>query len=47
MALRYGADLGIDDIAQTLGVSVPAVKSLLHRGRASLRGSEQLQSYVS
>ena len=47
IALRYGADLGVEDIAQTLGVSVPAVKSLLHRGRASLRGSEQLQSYVS
>lgn len=32
IALRYGADLGIDDIAETLEVSGSAVKSLLHRG---------------
>lgn len=44
VALRYGADLSLDEIAQTMNISVSAVKSLLHRGRASLRGSEQLQS---
>ena len=46
IALRYGADLGIEDIAETLGVTVPAVKSLLHRGRATLRSSPTVQSYT-
>ncbi|HMJ74703.1 MAG TPA: sigma-70 region 4 domain-containing protein, partial [Iamia sp.] len=46
IALRYGADLGIDEIAATLQLTVPAVKSLLHRARAALRGSEALQSYA-
>jgi RNA polymerase sigma factor (sigma-70 family) len=46
IALRYGADLGIGDIAETMDLTVPAVKSLLHRARASLRGSTELQSYA-
>lgn len=46
IALRYGADVGIDDIAETLQVSVPAVKSLLHRGRRALRASPDVQSYA-
>jgi len=46
IALRYGADLGIDDIAETMHLTAPAVKSLLHRARASLRGSTELQSYA-
>lgn len=46
VALRYGADLGIDDIAATMRLTVPAVKSLLHRARAALRGSPELQSYA-
>ena len=46
IALRYGADLGIDDIAETMHLTVPAVKSLLHRARASLRGSTELQPYA-
>ena len=46
IALRYGADLGVDDIAETLHLTGPAVKSLLHRGRAALRGSAELQSYA-
>lgn len=46
IALRYGADLGIEDIAETLGATVPAVKSLLHRGRAALRSSVELRTYV-
>lgn len=46
IALRYGADLGIGDIAETMHLTVPAVKSLLHRARASLRGSTELQSYA-
>ena len=47
IALRYGADLGIDDIADTLQVTPAAVKSLLHRGRASLRHSPVVQSYTT
>ena len=46
VALRYGADLGIDDIAETMHLTGPAVKSLLHRARAALRGSSELQSYA-
>lgn len=37
MALRYGADLGIEDIAATMHTSESAVKSLLHRARTTLR----------
>ena len=46
IALRYGADLGLDDIAEALRVTVPAVKSLLHRARAALRSSPVIQSYA-
>jgi RNA polymerase sigma factor (sigma-70 family) len=46
VALRYGADLGIDDIAETLHLSAAAVKSLLHRARATLRGSPEMRSYT-
>jgi len=46
IALRYGADLGIEEIAETLGATVPAVKSLLHRGRTSLRSAPELQTYA-
>lgn len=46
IALRYGADLGIDDIAETLQTTAPAVKSLLHRGRATLRSSPAVQSHA-
>ena len=46
IALRYGADLGIDEVAATLGVSVPAAKSLLHRGRNALRASPEAQAYA-
>lgn len=46
IALRYGADLGLDEIADTLEVSVPAVKSLLHRGRTALRASPEIQAYA-
>ncbi len=47
IALRYGADLGLDDIADTLGITVPAAKSLLHRGRTALRSSPTIQSYAA
>lgn len=46
VALRYGADIGVEEIAATLRLSVPAVKSLLHRARAALRGSPALRSYA-
>jgi RNA polymerase sigma factor (sigma-70 family) len=46
IALRYGADLGIDEIAETLQLTAPAVKSLLHRGRTALRGSPILQTHA-
>jgi len=47
VALRYGADLGVDEIAETMQVSVAAVKSLLHRGRAALRGSPALKEHAT
>jgi RNA polymerase sigma factor (sigma-70 family) len=46
IALRYGADLGVEEIAATLQLTVPAVRSLLHRGRTTLRSSPALQSYA-
>lgn len=46
VALRYGADLGVAEIAETMDLTVPAVKSLLHRARAALRNSEALRMYA-
>ncbi|MEO6628915.1 MAG: sigma-70 family RNA polymerase sigma factor [Aquihabitans sp.] len=46
IALRYGADLGVEDIADTMETSLASVKSLLHRGRATLRSSPTVQSYA-
>ena len=46
IALRYGADLGVEEVADTLGCTVPAARSLLHRGRTALRSSPTLQSYA-
>jgi RNA polymerase sigma-70 factor (ECF subfamily) len=46
IALRYGADLSVEDIADTLQVTVPAVKSLLHRGRTALRASPTIHAYT-
>lgn len=46
IALRYGADLSVEEIAETMGLSIPAAKSLLHRGRNALRGSAEMQSYA-
>lgn len=37
LALRYGADLGIDEIAQTLGKNAGAVRVSLHRTLRELR----------
>jgi RNA polymerase sigma-70 factor, ECF subfamily len=37
IALRYGSDLTILDVARTLGISEPAAKQLLARARESLR----------
>src|SRR6266481_4403452 len=37
--LHYYADLPLDQVAQSLSLSVPAIKSRLHRARALLRNS--------
>lgn len=37
-------ELSMDDVAETMGVSVPAVKSRLHRGRLALR--KALEPYL-
>ncbi len=44
VALRYGADLPIAEIAATMHLSETAVKSLLHRARATLRASWAAQT---
>lgn len=44
VALRYAADLGVADIAATLHLSEVAVKSLLHRARATLRTSKVVRT---
>jgi RNA polymerase sigma-70 factor (sigma-E family) len=46
IALRYGADLSLEEIAETLDATVPAVKSLLHRARAALRSSAALRPFA-
>lgn len=46
IALRYGADLSVEAIAETMRTTIPAVKSLLHRGRAALRSSVALRAYM-
>jgi len=46
IALRYVADLSVEDVAATLEVSLPAAKSLLHRGRRALRTSPHLETYA-
>ncbi len=47
VALHYVADLSIDDIAETMHLSVPAVKSLLYRARGTLRTSNAIANQVS
>lgn len=37
--LHYYADLSLDQVSHSLGITVPAVKSRLHRARAQLRNS--------
>jgi RNA polymerase sigma-70 factor, ECF subfamily len=37
--LHYYADLSLEQVGQSLNVSVPAIKSRLHRARAQLRNS--------
>ena len=37
--LHYYADLSLEQVSQTLSLSVPAIKSRLHRARAQLRNS--------
>ncbi|MGI8757272.1 MAG: RNA polymerase sigma factor [Acidimicrobiales bacterium] len=46
IALRYGADLSVDDVAEALRTTVPAAKSLLHRARSALRMSPAVQSHA-
>jgi RNA polymerase sigma-70 factor (ECF subfamily) len=43
LLLRIVADLPLDDVAQALGKTLGAVKSLQHRALASLRRSLQTQ----
>lgn len=47
IALHYVADLSIDDIAETMHVSVSAVKSLLYRARGTLRTSDAIANQMS
>lgn len=44
IALRYGADLSVAETAITMQSTEPAVRSLLHRGRAALRDSAGFQA---
>ncbi|HKW71526.1 MAG TPA: sigma-70 family RNA polymerase sigma factor, partial [Candidatus Dormibacteraeota bacterium] len=37
--LHYYADLSLEQVSQSLNLSVPAIKSRLHRARAQLRNS--------
>ena len=37
--LHYYADLPLEQVAQTLNLTVPAIKSRLHRARAMLRNT--------
>src|SRR5438309_4737504 len=37
--LHYYADLSLEQVSQTLNLTVPAIKSRLHRARAQLRNS--------
>lgn len=46
IALRYGADLSVEDVADALRATVPAVRSLLYRGRVALRSAPCIQSYA-
>jgi len=39
LLLHYYADLSLEQVALSLGVSIPAVKSRLHRARALLRNT--------
>jgi len=46
IALRYVADLSITEVADTLEISPTAAKSLLHRGRRTLRTAPSLETYA-
>jgi RNA polymerase sigma-70 factor (ECF subfamily) len=37
--LHYYADLSLEQVSQSLSLSIPAIKSRLHRARAQLRNS--------
>src|SRR5437870_4883061 len=37
--LHYYADLSLEQVGQSLNLSIPAIKSRLHRARAQLRNS--------
>lgn len=43
VALHYGADLSIATVAEEMDLTVPAVKTLLHRARASLRQHRDIE----
>jgi DNA-directed RNA polymerase specialized sigma24 family protein len=46
VASRDGADVGVGDIADALRAPVPAVRSLLDRGRVALGSEPIVQSYA-
>lgn len=48
VALHYGADLSVEMVASEMDTTVPAVKSLLHRARVTLRNDrtvKELEEY--
>lgn len=46
ISLRYAADLSVEEAAEAMKTTVPAVKSLLYRGRTALRAAPAIQSYT-
>jgi RNA polymerase sigma factor (sigma-70 family) len=47
VALRYGADLSLAQVAEQMRLSESAVKALLHRARVTLRGDREIREMVT
>jgi RNA polymerase sigma-70 factor (ECF subfamily) len=47
VALHYGADLSLAQVAEEMGLSTSAVKALLHRARVALRGDREIREMVT